>query len=68
MLSLMAESFYQGSTFMVFPVIALILFIIVFMLVTLRVLRTNAASYGDVAGLPLQNDEASPLADRGTKP
>ena len=56
MLSMMAQSFFNESTVLIWPIVALFIFIAVFTLVTIRTIRTDKESLRAVAGLPLAED------------
>lgn len=56
MLSLMAKGFFSESSLMIFPLIALFLFIAVFTVITVRALRMDKETLHDIAGLPLADD------------
>ena len=56
MLSMMAQGFFSQSSLLILPIIALFIFMAVFALVTLRVLRTDKESLQVLAGLPLDED------------
>lgn len=56
MLSMMAKGFFANSPVLFFPVVALLIFIGVFTLITIRVLRTDKIALQEVAGLPLTDD------------
>ncbi len=56
MLSMMAKGFFTDSPLIFFPVLALVLFLITFTVITVRTLRSSAESLQHVAGLPLDLD------------
>ena len=60
MLSVMAKGFFESSPLLIFPIAALLLFILVFTAITIRTLWTDAESLQQVAGLPL--DDELPLS------
>ena len=53
----MATEFFQGSDLMVWPLLALVLFIVVFAAAIVIVARRGAAAYEGVARLPLDSDD-----------
>ena len=53
-----AAEFFAGSDLMMWPLLTLVLFIAVFGLAALRVVRRGAAAYDEVARLPLDDKEA----------
>ena len=65
MLSMMAKNFFSESPLLMFPIAALLIFIAVFTVVTIKVLRTDKESLQTVAGLPLADDMfgADPLPE-----
>jgi len=58
MLSLIASDFFQKSPMLVFPLLALALFMLVFFVVTVRTVLTNKSRYESVARLPLENQSS----------
>lgn len=56
MLSMMAKDFFTQSPLLIFPIAALFIFIAVFTIVTIGVLRTDKESLRAIAGLPLADD------------
>lgn len=52
----MAKNFYGDSPLLFFPILALILFIGVFLFVSLRTLGSDKKSLQSAAGLPLTDD------------
>jgi hypothetical protein len=56
MLSIMAKDFFSESPLLLFPVAALFIFIAIFTVVTIRVLRTEKEALQVVAVLPLADD------------
>ena len=63
MLSFMAKGFFHESTVLMWPIVALFIFIAVFTAITIRTLRTDKESLSAIAGLPLAED--LPLAAHG---
>jgi hypothetical protein len=61
MLSFMASEYFQRSPMLIFPVLALALFMLVFFVVTVRTVLTQKERYEGIARLPLA-DEKSVLA------
>lgn len=59
MISPMARIFFHESPLLIFPVIALLIFVGVFILITVRALRADNASIKYAAALPLLDDELS---------
>jgi len=57
MLSLIASDFFQKSPVLLFPLIALGLFMLVFFVVTVRTVMTKKAEFDRLAMLPLQAEE-----------
>jgi flagellar biogenesis protein FliO len=55
----MFASMFRQSPLLVFPLLALLLFVTVFALIVWRVLRSSARAFDSVASLPL-GDEPSP--------
>jgi hypothetical protein len=53
----MAESFFERSPVMAGPLIAMLIFLAVFLLVTVRVMRTRPAEVDRAARLPLGEGE-----------
>ena len=53
----MATEFFAGSDLMAWPLLALVLFIVVFAAAMIIVVRRGAAAYDGVARLPLDEDE-----------
>ena len=56
MLSLMAEEFFAQSPMLLFPALALVLFLIAFCAVTWRTLRQDRSELDRLAQLPLADD------------
>lgn len=56
---LIAMSFFANSPLLALPLIALAIFVLVFLSVTLRALFTKASSYEAIARLPLESQEES---------
>lgn len=52
----MATGFFADSPVLDFPVIALLLFLGVFVAITLRALRTPSVAYDRSAALPLEDE------------
>lgn len=68
MLSMMAQGFFNESSVLVMPIIALFIFMAVFTVVTMRVLRTDKEVIDTLAGLPLADEESLVAAPgRGVK-
>ncbi len=59
MLSLVALDFFQKSPMLVFPLLALALFMLVFFVVTVRTVLTQKSRYEAVARLPLENQSSA---------
>jgi hypothetical protein len=57
MLSQMVRQMFTGNPLVVLPTIGLAIFMTVFTIVTIRVLRRRGDSYDDVARLPLDDDQ-----------
>jgi hypothetical protein len=57
MLSQMFRQLFAGNPLTAFPSVGLAIFMIVFALVTVNVLRQRAAAYDDLAKLPLADEE-----------
>jgi len=53
MLSKLAATFFSQSPVMFYPLAALLLFLLVFLIVSARVIRSNKESYDALASLPL---------------
>jgi hypothetical protein len=66
MLSFMAKGFFSDSEVMFLPLLALFIFLGVFVFVVIRVLRTDRASLQRVAALPLA-DDLRPLSTSKTQ-
>lgn len=56
MLGFMATEYFEKSPVMVFPLIALAIFMSVFFLVTLRTVLTQKSRWDGAARLPLEDD------------
>ena len=56
MLSLMAQDFFAKSPVLLFPVLALFLFLIAFAVITWRALRQDRSELDRLARLPLADD------------
>lgn len=54
MLNLMAMSYFQKSPLLLFPLIALVLFLTVFIIVTVRAMRASPSSFDATSRLPLE--------------
>lgn len=54
MLSFVAMGYFQKSPLLVFPLIALLLFLTVFVVVTIRALRASPSSFEAISRLPLE--------------
>jgi hypothetical protein len=57
MLSFMASEYFHHSPLLVYPLVALALFMLVFFLVTLRTVLTNKHRYEGLAAMPLEEPE-----------
>jgi hypothetical protein len=57
MLSQMVRQMFTGNPLTVFPTIGLAIFMTVFAVVTIGVLRRRADSFDDLARLPLDDEE-----------
>lgn len=55
MLSMMAKGFFTDSPLIFFPVVALLVFLVTFTLITIRTLRSSNESLQHVACLPLSD-------------
>jgi hypothetical protein len=53
---MMSKNFFSESPLLMFPIVALFIFMAVFTVVTIKVLRTDKDSLRVVAGLPLADD------------
>ena len=62
-MSSIARQFFADSPVIFFPVLALILFITVFLLVTVRVLRARREDIDALARIPLGDSEEAPRHD-----
>jgi len=56
MLSFVAMGYFQKSPLLIFPLIALLLFLTVFIVVTVRALRASPSSYDAISRLPLEGE------------
>lgn len=52
----MAESFFAASPLLLLPVLSLLVFFAVFVIVTVRTLKTPAATLDSRASLPLEEE------------
>ena len=59
MLSFMASEYFQRSPMLIYPVVALALFMLVFLAVTVRTVLTRGAQFEAIARLPLENQEVA---------
>ena len=66
MMSFMAMDYFRNSPVLMYPLIALAIFMVVFLAVTVRTVLTNKGSYEAVSRLPLGGGEpAAQEDDRG---
>ena len=65
MLSLMAGSFFERSPMLIFPLIALCLFIAVFCAILWRTVRTSRAELDRAAHMPLADSPIGARSDGG---
>ena len=65
MLSMMAKGFFTDSPLIFFPVLALVIFMITFTVITVRTLRSSNESLQHVAGLPLIDDPIDTPREKG---
>jgi hypothetical protein len=56
MLSFVAMGYFEKSPLLIFPLIALLLFLGVFVAVTVRALRSSPSKYDAISRLPLEAD------------
>jgi hypothetical protein len=56
MLSMMAKSFFSESALLVLPIVSLIIFMVVFSLITIQALRIDKEKVRTMAALPLAED------------
>lgn len=56
MLSFMAMDFFRRSPMLMLPMVALAIFMLVFLVVTLRTLLSKAQRYEQMARLPLESE------------
>lgn len=52
----MAQQFFAGSDLMGWPLLALVMFILVFAFAVLRLVRRGAGGFDEVSRLPLEDD------------
>jgi hypothetical protein len=64
MLSFMASEYFQKSPMLVYPLVALALFMLVFFVVTLKTVLTRGAQYEGIARLPLEQAVPVPCDPR----
>ena len=57
MMRQLTSGFFDQSPVLLFPIVALCLFMGVFVLVTVRTLRTRKTAFDDVAALPLDDGD-----------
>jgi len=57
MLSQMFAKLFSGNPLTMFPSVGLAIFMSVFVVVTVNVLRRKAAAYDEIARLPLDDDD-----------
>jgi hypothetical protein len=55
MLSFMASEYFQRSPMLLYPLVALALFMLVFLVVTVKTVLTKGARYEAIARLPLED-------------
>jgi hypothetical protein len=58
MMRLMSADYFARSPLMIFPVIALAIFVVVFVAVTVRALRTRRDELDRLAALPLSDSDS----------
>ncbi len=58
MLSMMARGFFSDSSLLILPIVALFIFMAVFTIVTVRVLRTDKKSIHLLADLPFADEKS----------
>ncbi len=63
MLSAIAQGYFNSSSVLFFPIAALLLFLTVFTIITIRVLTSSSESIDVTAALPLVDDFA-PLSTK----
>lgn len=56
-----AHGFFEASPAMLGPLVALVLFFLVFAAVTYRVLRSRASDWTNEASMPLSDDGTRPI-------
>lgn len=56
MLSIIAKGFFASSPLLFYPILALVLFLALFTVLTVRVLRSDKSTLNDAAALPLADD------------
>ena len=64
MLSMMAKGFFTDSPLIFFPVLALVIFIATFTVITVRTLRSSNESLQHVAGLPLFDNPIDTIREK----
>jgi hypothetical protein len=52
-----AHGFFEASPAMLGPIVALVLFFLVFVAIAVRVMRSRASDYQGAASLPLEGDD-----------
>jgi hypothetical protein len=62
MLGFMAMDYFRHSPLLFYPLLALAIFMVVFVLVSLRTLLTHKQRYDALAALPLMDDEKATAA------
>jgi hypothetical protein len=68
MLSMMARGFFSESSLLILPIVALFIFMAVFTLVTIRILRADKESIHLLADLPFADEKSRETsADWGTR-
>lgn len=66
MMRLLTEDFFAQSPVLAYPVLAMVLFLAVFMLVSARALTARRESLDELAKLPLGDTDGSAQSDRTT--
>jgi hypothetical protein len=59
MLSFMAQGFFSDNPLVFFPIVALLIFMATFAIITIRALRSDPELISTMASLPLASEESS---------
>ena len=62
-----AHGFFEASPAMAGPLLALLIFFVVFAAIAWRVMRSRPTDWTGAASLPLEDESSAPVRDRGVK-